>query len=138
METDHMKILTLSDHAADQLNASAARRTAQYEEAIARYHHELGQIEVRKQTARNHLAEAWRQRNLIAVAGGLIHRLFLSFTTLPSPPEEAPAGREETVWVAGRAGEPPLPVERILQLIRKDHEFQQSPSVHRFPGRAQA
>jgi hypothetical protein len=34
--------------------------------------------------------------------------------------------------------EPPLPVEQILQLIRKDHDFHQSPSVHRHPGRAQA
>jgi hypothetical protein len=34
--------------------------------------------------------------------------------------------------------EPPLPVEQILQLIRKDHDFRQSPSVHRHPGRAQA
>lgn len=100
-----MRNITLSDHAADQAEAAASARAANYEAEKAKYAHEVGQHNTKSAELRQKSQAAFRERRWLAWLVSFLPRMGHAMKSAPPPPTMAAAGRDEIVWNAGNDGE---------------------------------
>ena len=100
-----MRTVTLSDHTANQVNAAAAKRQADYDRTLEKYHAVLARQSQVKTELRMALSEAWKERRIFSAIGCWWNLWRSGFESRPSAPRMASAGREEIVWSSGSEGE---------------------------------
>lgn len=100
-----MRNITLSDHAADQAEAAASARAANYEAEKAKYAHEVDQHNTKSAELRQKSQAAFRERRWLAWLVSFLPRMGHAMKSAPPPPTMAAAGRDEIVWNAGNDGE---------------------------------
>ncbi len=100
-----MRLITLSDHAADQQRKAQAGREAQDLSAQQEYERKVAERAAHIAGRRAALSDAFRSRRWLSAAIGLLALIASWLTSAPRRPASIEAGRDEAVWGSGEAGE---------------------------------
>lgn len=100
-----MKKIVLSDYTASQIDAAVQERQRQYHTSLFSYNEAIIKRDARKVQARSRFSDAWKQRHIWEIIGGVFSVIGAYAASKPSRPRMQAAGDKEKTWSAGNEGE---------------------------------
>ncbi|MBI5718710.1 MAG: NERD domain-containing protein [Burkholderiales bacterium] len=111
-----MRIIVLSDHAADQARQAQDAREARHQQALEAWQAAVYRRQATITAHRSAMAAAWRERRLLDLLAGLGRWLSAALSSAPpSPVRQAPSDQEAR-WVSGQEGEARVQ-DRLARLL---------------------